>query len=173
MRTARPCSPTASVRGLPTSRIIRSTISCLAASTAAAAALSASARASAERDHSRAASRAFANAPATTSRSAAGALTITSDGSWGERLSIVAVLMHRTLPRLRRGERVDVGGRQAVAADRPVPALDLLDDAPGDLAQRLALDLHHGVGQALGDLALLVGREHALDELHVDEWHAR
>src|SRR3954466_9028080 len=95
MRTLRPCSPTASVSGLPTSRTIRSTISSLAASTAAAAAGSASARASAERDHSRCAARARSTAAATASRSAAGAVTTISDWSCGERLSIVAVM---TLP---------------------------------------------------------------------------
>ena len=52
MRTARPCSITDSVSGLPTSRTIRSTTWSLAASSAAAAADSASARASALRDHS-------------------------------------------------------------------------------------------------------------------------
>src|SRR5689334_7626144 len=93
MRTARACSPTDSTRGLPTSRIIRSTISSLAASTAAAAALSASARASALLAHSRCAARARAKAEATVSRSAAGAVTTTSFWSCGERLSIVAVLM--------------------------------------------------------------------------------
>src|SRR3954463_739423 len=95
MRTLRPCSPTASVSGLPTSRTIRSTISSLAALTASAAAVSAAARASAERDHARCAARARSTAAATASRSAAGAVTTISDWSCGERLSIVAVM---TLP---------------------------------------------------------------------------
>src|SRR3954465_7838594 len=95
MRTLRPCSPTASVSGLPTSRTLRAPISSFAAAPAAAAAVSASARASAERDHSRCAARARSTAAATASRSAAGAVTTITDWSCGERLSIVAVM---TLP---------------------------------------------------------------------------
>src|SRR5919202_5257768 len=60
---------------------------------AATPALRASARASAPRARSRWAARARAKADATASRSVAGAVTTTSDWSWGERLSIVAVLM--------------------------------------------------------------------------------
>ena len=60
-----------------------------------AAAVSASARARALRRHSRCAARARENAAATVSRSAAGALTTTSDWFCGERLSIVWVLMTR------------------------------------------------------------------------------
>src|SRR4051794_31494425 len=95
MRTERPCSPTDSVSGLPTSRTMRSIISSFAASSAAAAADRASARASALRPHSRCAARARENAAATVSRSADGALTTTSDWFCGERLSIVSVLMTR------------------------------------------------------------------------------
>src|SRR5689334_11857791 len=69
--------------------------------------------------------------------------------------------------RLARRESVHRLGRQALAADGPVAALDLLDDAPRDAAHRLALDADHGVGEALGDLGLLLGREDALDELDV------
>ena len=72
---------------------MRSTTSSLAALSASAAAVSASARASALRRHSRWAARARENAAATVSRSAAGALTTTSDWFCGERLSIVWVLM--------------------------------------------------------------------------------
>jgi hypothetical protein len=40
------------------------------------------------------------------------------------------------------------------------PAVDLVDHAPGDLAHVLALDADHRVGETLGDLRLLLGREH-------------
>src|SRR3954454_13499295 len=68
-------------------------------------------------------------------------------------------------------ERADVLGGQRVTGDAPIAALDLLDHAPGDLAHVLALDRHHRVGQTLDDLLLLIAREHAFDELDVDERH--
>ena len=51
------------------------------------------------------------------------------------------------------GQRAHVLGREAVARDTPVAALDLLDHAPGDLAHVLALDRDHRVGETLDDLA--------------------
>src|SRR5207344_3610049 len=70
------------------------------------------------------------------------------------------------------GEGADVLGGERVARDAPVAALDLLDDAPGDGAHVLALDLDHGVREALDHLALLRGSEDAFDELDVDERHS-
>src|SRR3954454_13336604 len=69
------------------------------------------------------------------------------------------------------GEGADVLGGERVARDAPVAALDLLDDAPGDGAHVLALDLDHGVRQALDHVPLLGGGEDAFDELDVDERH--
>jgi hypothetical protein len=46
---------------------------------------------------------------------------------------------------------------QRLAADAPVAAADLLDDHPGDLAQVLAFDRDHGLGQLLDHLLLLLG----------------
>src|SRR5687767_6558277 len=66
----------------------------------------------------------------------------------------------------------DVGGVQRVARDAPVAGGDLFDDAPGDRARVLAFDLHHRVGEAANDLLFLVGGEDALDDLHIDQWHA-
>src|ERR1700734_2618174 len=53
-------------------------------------------------------------------------------------------------------QSVDIGGREVLAADAPVSALDLLDDHPGDRAQVLALDLDHGLGKLADHLALLL-----------------
>ena len=64
-----------------------------------------------------------ANAAATTSRSAAGAVTTTSDWSWGERLSIVAVLMHCTLPRARYRAARGHHDHRRRRARRPLPHL--------------------------------------------------
>ena len=72
-----------------------------------------------------------------------------------------------------RGERVHLLGREAVAGDPPIAALDLLDHAPRDLAHVLAFDRDHRVGQTLDDLLLLVAAEHTFDELDVDERHCR
>src|ERR1044072_627036 len=65
----------------------------------------------------------------------------------------------------------DVLGRERLAPQRPVPALDLLDDHPRDAAHVLTLDLDHRVGELLDHLLLLVLIEDALDELDVDERH--
>src|ERR1700680_2756258 len=62
-------------------------------------------------------------------------------------------------------------GRQRLAADAPVAALDLFDDAPRDAAHVLALDRDHGLRELLDDLALLMLREHTLDYLDVQQWH--
>src|SRR4051794_16669793 len=75
------------------------------------------------------------------------------------------------LRRLARGQRVHRLGGEALAADGPVAALDLVDHAPRDAAHVLAFDADHRVGEALGDLSLLLGREDALDEPDVDEGH--
>jgi len=77
------------------------------------------------------------------------------------------------LGRLLSGHREYVGSGQHAAADRPVATLDFLDDDPRDRAHRLAFDRHHRVGDPFHDLLLLDGREHAVDELDVDEWHCR
>src|ERR687897_1932312 len=68
-------------------------------------------------------------------------------------------------------EGLDVLGAQRLSAHAPVAACDLLDDDPGHRAHVLALDRDHRVGEALDDLALLVGREDVLDELDIDDWH--
>src|SRR5215217_2343197 len=68
-------------------------------------------------------------------------------------------------------QRVDRLGGQSLPADRPVAALDLVDDAPRHAAHVLALDADHRVREPFGDLRLLLGREDALDELDVDEGH--
>src|SRR5688572_17349605 len=70
-----------------------------------------------------------------------------------------------------RRQGLDIGGVQRVAGDRPVAGGDLLDDAPGDRAHVLALDLHQRVGEPANDLLLLLGRKDILDDLHVDQWH--
>src|SRR3954452_18063587 len=62
-------------------------------------------------------------------------------------------------------ERLDVAGGGPVAVDAPVAALDLLDDDPGDRAQRLTLDVYHRVGEPGDHLALLEIGEDAFDEL--------
>src|SRR6185312_12176397 len=69
------------------------------------------------------------------------------------------------------GERLDVGGAQGVPADPPLTAGDLFDDDPGDRAHVLALDLDHRLGEVADDPLLLLGVEHTLDELDVDQWH--
>jgi hypothetical protein len=51
------------------------------------------------------------------------------------------------------------------------PLLSSSNQHPGDRAHVLALDGDHGLGQLPDDLLLLLGREHTLDELHVDERH--
>ena len=53
-------------------------------------------------------------------------------------------------------ERLHVLGRERVAGDPQVAAGDLLQRDPGDRSHVLALDLDHGVGEALDDLALLL-----------------
>jgi hypothetical protein len=56
----------------------------------------------------------------------------------------------------------------------PMPQSPLatpLYDDPGHRAHVLAFDRDHRVGEALDDLALLVGREDVLDERDVDDWH--
>src|SRR5690606_10766304 len=65
------------------------------------------------------------------------------------------------------GESFHVFGGQRLSCDPPVAAANLLDDTPGDGAHVLALDLHHGVGEVLDDLLLLLGAENALNELDV------
>ena len=71
------------------------------------------------------------------------------------------------------GNHADLGvvGGEGLAADGPVAALDLFDNHPGDLAHALAFDGDHRVGEFLDDPALLLGGEHVLDELDVDERH--
>src|SRR5688572_33343913 len=70
-----------------------------------------------------------------------------------------------------RRQGLDIGGVQRVAGDRPVAGGDLFDDAPGDRAHVLALDLHHRVGEPADDLLLLLGGEDVFDDLHADQWH--
>src|SRR5947207_13187853 len=69
-------------------------------------------------------------------------------------------------------ERLDVVGNEGLTADTPLATGDLLDQAPRDRSQLLALDRDHRVGEALDDLLLLKRREDALDELDLDERHA-
>src|SRR4051794_9033354 len=69
------------------------------------------------------------------------------------------------------GQRVDRLRGERLPADGPVPAADLVDDAPGHAAHVLALDADHGVGEPFADLRLLLGGEDALDDLDVDERH--
>src|SRR3954462_6673253 len=69
------------------------------------------------------------------------------------------------------GKRVYGLGRERLAAQAPVAALDLVDDDPGHAAHVLALDLNHGVGQALDHRTLLLVVENALDHLHIDHRH--
>ena len=99
MPAARVTSPLASVIGLPTSRTMSPASASWAAAMRAAASSSALARASAgAAPHSARAERAVAKAPPTAARSAAGAVTTTSSGCWGERLSIASVLMSGGCP---------------------------------------------------------------------------
>src|SRR3954471_18336188 len=64
-------------------------------------------------------------------------------------------------------------GRQGLAAEAPVTALDLVDHDPGHAAHVLTLDLNHRVGELLDHLRLLVVVEDTFDETDVDEGHTR
>src|ERR1700730_15837630 len=63
---------------------------------------------------------------------------------------------------------LDVGGGQGIAADPPVAAFHLLDDAPGDIAHVLTLDRDHRLGELADDLALLFPTEHVLDHANLN-----
>jgi hypothetical protein len=56
-------------------------------------------------------------------------------------------------------ERAHVLSAQAATPDRPVFGLRLVDHDHRYLAHALALDVDHRLAQALGDLALLLGRK--------------
>jgi hypothetical protein len=58
-----------------------------------------------------------------------------------------------------------------LAANTPVAAFDFLNDDPGDLAQRFALNTDHRVSQFGDDLLLLFRVKDTLDEFYVDKWH--
>src|SRR5262249_11709142 len=66
---------------------------------------------------------------------------------------------------------LDVGGCKRLSAHRPVAALYLVDEHPGELTQVLSLDAHHGICDSLNDGLLLLLREDPFDELDVDQWH--
>src|SRR5262245_21451603 len=66
---------------------------------------------------------------------------------------------------------LDVGGCKRLAAHRPVAALYLVDEHPGEPTQVLSLDAHHGICDSLNDGLLLLLREDPFDELDVDQWH--
>lgn len=68
--------------------------------------------------------------------------------------------------------RFDVVCAERVAADAPLIAGDLFDQAPREPTHALAGDLGHCVGQALDHLSLLWGRKDALDHLDLDQRHA-
>src|SRR4051794_32200193 len=70
-------------------------------------------------------------------------------------------------------EGLDVLGCEALAANAPCAAGEFLNPHPGDAPHGLALDRHHGVGDLLDHLSLLIRREDAFNELNVDEWHVR
>src|SRR4051794_35097608 len=68
---------------------------------------------------------------------------------------------------------LDVLGCEALTPDAPCAAGEFLHPHPGDAPHGLALDRHHGVGDLLDHLSLLIRREDALNELDIDEWHVR
>src|SRR2546429_137694 len=68
-------------------------------------------------------------------------------------------------------QSVHVVSGQSVAADPPVAALHLLDQAKGHAAHALALDRHHRIGQLADDLALLFLAEHVFDDANLNERH--
>src|SRR2546423_1721124 len=68
-------------------------------------------------------------------------------------------------------QSVDVGRGQSVAADPPVAAFHLFDDAPGDLTHVLPLDRDHCISQLVDDLTLLFFTEHVLDDANLNGRH--
>src|SRR5215472_6419964 len=68
-------------------------------------------------------------------------------------------------------QSVNVGGGHRLAADAPVAALHLFDQAKRDLAHVLALDRDHCVSQLADDLSLLFLTEHVFDNLNLNERH--
>src|SRR5205085_3918501 len=68
-------------------------------------------------------------------------------------------------------ERPHVVGGGGLAADAPIAAWDLFDEAPRGRAHALALDRNHSIREVLDHRALLGDREDAADELHLDEKH--
>ncbi len=77
----------------------------------------------------------------------------------------------RALGGLARGERVDVGRPQGLAADRPVAAVELVDPDPGHGAHVLAFHRDHRLGHPGDELLLLLRREDVLDHVDRDERH--
>src|SRR6185312_4816554 len=69
------------------------------------------------------------------------------------------------------GHGLHVGHGERLAADRPFPALSLLDANPGDLAHGLAFHGDDGVGDFPDHGVLLLRCENTPDQLDIDEWH--
>jgi hypothetical protein len=73
--------------------------------------------------------------------------------------------------RLSCSERLDVGRREGIAADSPVPTLDLLNNDPCHGSQRLPFDLNHRVGEPTDHIPLLALVEHSLNHLDIHQRH--
>src|SRR6478609_5847378 len=104
-------------------------------------------------------------------------LATIADASAAEASHLMSSLDHRVLVAspggvLAAGERPDVIGGKGVAADTPIAARDLLDQAPDCVPHVLALDRHHRLGESFCDLSLLWRREGTLNELYLNEHHA-
>ena len=62
-------------------------------------------------------------------------------------------------------------GRQRLAANAPLPAVNLKNFYPCHAAHVFAFDRNHGIGQLLNNLLFLLGVEYALDQMDIDLWH--
>src|SRR5882724_1382198 len=71
------------------------------------------------------------------------------------------------------GKALHIFGRHRLACDAPVAAAHFFDQHPRHGTHFFTLDRDHGVGKRLDDLLLLRRREHALDELDLNQWHDR
>jgi len=62
-------------------------------------------------------------------------------------------------------------GRQRLAANTPLAAVDFENLYPCYAAHVFTFDLNHRVGQLLNNLLFLLGIEHTLDQMDIDLWH--
>lgn len=66
---------------------------------------------------------------------------------------------------------MNVARLQALAANGPVAAFEIIDAHPGDLAHGFAFDGEHGVGDALDHFGFLIRRENVFDEINRNQRH--